>query len=98
MLAIALVLGEFTISSLLSFNTLQVVIFALGKRDAFVSVAVSFAALIFAFSCWSSSPVSRAGRAPTAPPRRSPRRDRSRPSRPPGPRAGVRVQFQDLHR
>src|SRR6478735_8063583 len=48
-LAIALVLGEFTISSLLSFNTLQVVIFALGKRDAFVSVAVSFAALIFAF-------------------------------------------------
>ena len=48
-LAIALVLGEFTISSLLSFNTLQVVIFALGKRDAFVSVAVSLSALIFAF-------------------------------------------------
>ena len=48
-LAIALVLGEFTISSLLSFNTLQVVIFALGKRDAFTSVAVSLAALIFAF-------------------------------------------------
>ena len=33
-LAIALVLGEFTISSLLSFNTVQVVIFLLGKRDA----------------------------------------------------------------
>jgi len=48
-LAIALVLGEFTISSLLSFNTLQVVIFALGKRDAFVSVAVSLSALVFAF-------------------------------------------------
>lgn len=48
-LAIALVLGEFTISSLLSFNTLQVVINLLGKRDAFVSVAVSLAALVFAF-------------------------------------------------
>lgn len=48
-LAIALVLGEYTISSLLSFNTLQVIIYALGKRDAFVSVAVSLAALIFAF-------------------------------------------------
>jgi putative spermidine/putrescine transport system permease protein len=48
-LAIALVLGEYTISSLLSFNTLQVVIYLLGKRDPFVSVAVSLAALIFAF-------------------------------------------------
>ena len=48
-LAIALVLGEYTISSLLSFNTLQVVIYLLGKRDPFISVAVSFAALIFAF-------------------------------------------------
>lgn len=48
-LAIALVLGEYTISSLLSFNTLQVVIYGLGKRDAYVSVAVSLAALVFAF-------------------------------------------------
>lgn len=48
-LAIALVLGEYTISSLLAFNTLQVVIYLLGKRDPFVSVAVSFAALVFAF-------------------------------------------------
>lgn len=48
-LAIALVLGEFTISSLLSFNTLQVVINLLGKRNAFTSVAVSLAALLFAF-------------------------------------------------
>lgn len=48
-LAVALVLGEFTISSLLSFNTLQVVIFALGKRDAYTSVAVSLTALVFAF-------------------------------------------------
>ena len=40
-LAVALVLGEYTISSLLSFDTLQVVIFLLGKRDSYVSVAVS---------------------------------------------------------
>lgn len=48
-LAVALVLGEFTISSLLNFNTLQVVINLLGKRNAFLSVAVSLAALVFAF-------------------------------------------------
>lgn len=48
-LAIALVLGEYTISSLLSFNTLQVAIFLLGGRDPFISVAVSFSALVFAF-------------------------------------------------
>jgi putative spermidine/putrescine transport system permease protein len=48
-IAIALVLGEYTISSLLAFNTLQVVIYLLGKRDPFISVAVSLAALVFAF-------------------------------------------------
>lgn len=48
-LAIALVLGEYTISSLLAFDTLQVVIYLLGKRDPFIAVAVSFAALVFAF-------------------------------------------------
>ena len=48
-LAVALVLGEFTISSLLSYDTLQVVINLLGKRNAFTSVAVSLAALIFGF-------------------------------------------------
>ena len=48
-LAVALVLGEYTISSLLSFSTLQVVIFELGKRDAYVAVAVSLSALVFAF-------------------------------------------------
>jgi putative spermidine/putrescine transport system permease protein len=48
-LAFALVLGEFTIASLLSFNTLQVVINLLGKRDPFISVAVAFSALVFAF-------------------------------------------------
>jgi len=49
-LAVALVLGEFTISSLLSFDTMQVVIYLLGKRDSFVSVAVSLLALVFAFT------------------------------------------------
>jgi putative spermidine/putrescine transport system permease protein len=48
-ISVALVLGEFTISSLLNYDTLQVVINLLGKRDAFVAVAVSLAALAFAF-------------------------------------------------
>jgi putative spermidine/putrescine transport system permease protein len=48
-ISVALVLGEFTISSLLNYNTLQVVINLVGKSDAFVSVAVSLAALVFAF-------------------------------------------------
>lgn len=47
--SVALVLGEFTISSLLNFDTLQVVINLLAKRDAAISVAVSLAALLFAF-------------------------------------------------
>jgi putative spermidine/putrescine transport system permease protein len=49
-LSTALVLGEYTISSLLSYHTLQVVIYALGKRDASISVAVSFASLLFVFA------------------------------------------------
>ncbi len=48
-ITIALVLGEFTISSLLNYDTLQVVINLLGKRNSFVAVAVSLAALMFAF-------------------------------------------------
>jgi putative spermidine/putrescine transport system permease protein len=48
-LSVALVLGEFTIASLLNFNNLQVTINLLGKRDAPVSVAVSLASLLFAF-------------------------------------------------
>jgi putative spermidine/putrescine transport system permease protein len=48
-ISVALVLGEFTISSLLNFDTLQVVINQLGKRDAAVSVAVSLTALVFGF-------------------------------------------------
>jgi putative spermidine/putrescine transport system permease protein len=49
-LAVALVLGEYTIASLLSYTqVLQVVIYLLGKRDASISVAVSFASLLFVF-------------------------------------------------
>ena len=48
LISVALVLGEFTISSLLNFDTLQVVINLLGKRDASVAVAVSLAALFLA--------------------------------------------------
>ena len=47
-ISVALVLGEFTISSLLNFDTLQVVINLLGKRDASIAVAVSLAALLLA--------------------------------------------------
>jgi putative spermidine/putrescine transport system permease protein len=48
-LTVALVLGEFTIASLLSRTNLQVAINLLGKSSATMSVAVSFAALILAF-------------------------------------------------
>jgi putative spermidine/putrescine transport system permease protein len=48
-LSVALVLGEFTLASLLNFNNLQVTINLLGKRDSAVSVAVSLASLVFAF-------------------------------------------------
>lgn len=48
-ITVALVLGEFTIASLLNFNTLQVVINLVGKRDAEISVAVSLASLLFGF-------------------------------------------------
>jgi putative spermidine/putrescine transport system permease protein len=44
-----LVLGEFTIASLLNFDTLQVQVNLLGKRNAGVSIAVSLLCLIFAF-------------------------------------------------
>lgn len=50
LLTVALVLGEYTIASLLNFVTLQVDITLLGKRDAALSVAVSLAALLFAFA------------------------------------------------
>jgi putative spermidine/putrescine transport system permease protein len=50
LISVALVLGEFTISSLLNFETLQVVINLLGKRDASIAVAVSLAALLLAIA------------------------------------------------
>jgi putative spermidine/putrescine transport system permease protein len=49
-IAIALVLGEFTISSLLNYETLQVVVFRLGRSDGNVAVAVSVASLLFVFT------------------------------------------------
>jgi len=48
-LTVALVLGEFTIASLLNRTNLQVAINFLGKSSATMSVAVSLAALILAF-------------------------------------------------
>ncbi|GLZ33434.1 ABC transporter permease [Lentzea sp. NBRC 105346] len=49
LLSVALVLGEFTIASLLNFDTLQVQVNLLGKRNAGVSIAVSLLVLVFAF-------------------------------------------------
>jgi putative spermidine/putrescine transport system permease protein len=49
LLTVALVLGEFTLASLLNFPTLQVAINLVGKRDAALSIAVSLAALLLAF-------------------------------------------------
>jgi putative spermidine/putrescine transport system permease protein len=48
-LAVALVLGEFTLASLLNRGNLQVAINLLGKSSATMSVAVSLAALVLAF-------------------------------------------------
>jgi putative spermidine/putrescine transport system permease protein len=48
-LTVALVLGEFTIASLLNRENLQVAINLLGKSSATMSVAVSLAALLLAF-------------------------------------------------
>lgn len=47
--SVALVLGEFTVASLLNFENVQVVINLLGKSSGQVSVAASLAALVFAF-------------------------------------------------
>lgn len=48
-LTVALVLGEFTFASLLSYDTLPVAINLVGKRDAGLSVAASLASLLLAF-------------------------------------------------
>jgi putative spermidine/putrescine transport system permease protein len=50
LLAVALVLGEYTIASLLNFSTMQVEITRLGLRNAALSIAVALAALVFAFA------------------------------------------------
>jgi putative spermidine/putrescine transport system permease protein len=46
-IAIALVLGEFTISNLLNYKTFQVVIAQIGRTNGNVAVAVSLASIIF---------------------------------------------------
>lgn len=48
-ISVALVLGEFTIASLLNRQNLQVAINFLAKRDAAAAITVSFAALVLAF-------------------------------------------------
>jgi putative spermidine/putrescine transport system permease protein len=49
LLSVALVLGEYTIASLLNFTTIQVAVVMLGRANAGVSIAVSDAALGFGF-------------------------------------------------
>jgi putative spermidine/putrescine transport system permease protein len=46
-IAIALVLGEFTISNILNFKTFQVVIAQIGRTSGSVAVSVSLASIIF---------------------------------------------------
>ena len=49
LLCVAIVMGEYTIASLLNYVNLQVAIQQLGLADASMSMAVSLAASIFAF-------------------------------------------------
>src|SRR5207344_3216843 len=46
LLSVALVLGEYTIASLLNFENLQVAVVFLGRTNAGVSIAVAAAALL----------------------------------------------------
>jgi putative spermidine/putrescine transport system permease protein len=62
-ISLALVLGEFTISSLLSYDTLQVVIYLLGREDGKIAVAVSLAALLFVFAILFAIPTTKRQRA-----------------------------------
>ena len=50
LLAVALVLGEYTIANNLLYNNLQVELVHLGRENAGVSIAVAVAALLFAFA------------------------------------------------
>lgn len=58
-IAIALVLGEFTIASLLNFENLQVTVFRVGRGDGNVAVAVSVASLLFVLLLLLLIPTSR---------------------------------------
>lgn len=49
-ISVALVLGEYTVASLLNFENLQVAVALLGKSDAQTSVAASLATLLLAFA------------------------------------------------
>jgi putative spermidine/putrescine transport system permease protein len=49
-LSVALVLGEFTVASLLNFQNLQVAIYVLGRVNAGVSIAVALGSLLFSFA------------------------------------------------
>jgi putative spermidine/putrescine transport system permease protein len=49
LLAVALVLGEYTIANLFNFENLQVALVTLGRLNAGVSIAVALAGLIFTF-------------------------------------------------
>jgi putative spermidine/putrescine transport system permease protein len=49
LLSVALVLGEYTIANNLLYNNLQVELVHLGRASAGTSIAVAFAALVFAF-------------------------------------------------
>ena len=46
-IAIALVLGEFTISNILNYKAFQVVVAQIGRTNGHVAVAVSLASIIF---------------------------------------------------
>jgi len=46
-IAIALVLGEFTISNILNYKTFQVVIAQIGRSSGNIAVSVSLASIIF---------------------------------------------------
>lgn len=70
---VALVLGEFTVASLLNRLNLQVAVNLLGKRDASVSVAVSLALLALTFLLLVAlSSAGRTRRRPADPPTRTP--------------------------
>lgn len=48
-ISIALVLGEYTISAILNYRTLQPVVASLGRSDGYVAVAISLSSLLFVF-------------------------------------------------